>query len=417
MGVADLVQTLELGRKSGVLHLKARTGARASCHFRQGRVVDCELGELQGEEAFYRILRWHEGGFAIEFKPIEREERIQLPTQALLLQGMRRMDEWGRVIELLPPLDRRLEVDVARLGERLSKIPDGANALVRLFDGRRTLAQVLEAAPGDDLAAADTIARLLGDGILTEQGATGPAPPARRLWRRPPRTSSERTHQAPRRSRSRASPRRSRAGSTGSRGRSGRSSPSFLPPRGRSPRVKRARRARSLGGKRRLARAAAPHAASRRGRPSRPGAPHRAAAALQAGLRSRCRLPDCSRRPPRSPRRWPATGWRRGRLRRRRPSRPSRRAPHRRGPAPWRSPPHRSRSGSSPRIAGARADGARRGGAARGEAGRAAGRQVDPGAARARRAAAPPRGAARGARGHRPRRGAPPCPTWRSACS
>jgi hypothetical protein len=175
MGVADLVQTLEMGKKSGELHLKARTGARATCHFRTGRVVDCELGgALQGEEAFYRILRWHEGGFAIEFKPSEREERIQLPTQALLLQGMRRIDEWRRVVEQLPALDRRLEVDVVRLGERLAKVPDGANALLRLFDGRRTLAQVIEAAPGGDLAAADIVARLVGDGILRELGEATP---------------------------------------------------------------------------------------------------------------------------------------------------------------------------------------------------------------------------------------------------
>ncbi len=178
MGVADLVQTLELGRKSGVLHLKARAGARAACHFRNGRVVDCELGELQGEEAFYRILRWDQGGFAIEFKPIEREERIQLPTQALLLQGMRRIDEWQHAVQQLPPLDRRLEVDVDRLGERLAKVPDGANALLRLFDGRRTLEQVIEAAPGEDRAAADAIARLVADGILKEVGAAAPAPAA-----------------------------------------------------------------------------------------------------------------------------------------------------------------------------------------------------------------------------------------------
>src|SRR5512133_4200378 len=140
MGVADLVQTLEMGKKSGALRLRARTGARGTCWLRGGRVVDCELdGAPAGDEAFYRILRWREGEFAIEFGPVEREERIELPTQALLLQGMRRLDEWGRALEQLPPLEQRLEVDVARLGERLARMPDDANGLLRLFDGRRTL--------------------------------------------------------------------------------------------------------------------------------------------------------------------------------------------------------------------------------------------------------------------------------------
>lgn len=181
MGVADLVQTLEMGRKSGVLHLKARTGARGTCWLRDGRVVDCELtGAPAGEEAFYRVLRWREGGFAIEFKLVEREERIALPTQALLLQGMRRIDDWGRLVEQLPPLERRLEVDVARLGERLAKLPDEVNTLLRLFDGHRTLAQVLEAAPRGDVATAEDVTRLVADGILHELPEGAEPPPLHR---------------------------------------------------------------------------------------------------------------------------------------------------------------------------------------------------------------------------------------------
>lgn len=178
MGVADLVQTLEMGKKSGVLHLHARTGTRGTCWLSGGRVVDCELtGAPAGEEAFYRILRWREGGFAIEFGPVVREARIELPTQALLLQGMRRIDDWGRAVEQLPPLDRRLEVDVARLGERLARLPDDANGLLRLFDGRRTLAQVLEASPQDDVATAEAVARLVADEVLKEAAGGAEAAP------------------------------------------------------------------------------------------------------------------------------------------------------------------------------------------------------------------------------------------------
>jgi len=168
MGVVDLVQTLEMGKKSGALHVKNRKGVEAVCYFKEGRILDCELGRLGGENAFCRLLNWQEGEFAIEFKPIEREERIPVSTQGLLMEGMRRIDEWGRIVEQLPALDKVFEIDYALLADRLAEIPDDVNALLRLFDGRRTLDAVIEEADYDDLAAAGVISKLFFEGIIKE---------------------------------------------------------------------------------------------------------------------------------------------------------------------------------------------------------------------------------------------------------
>ncbi|HEX9398481.1 MAG TPA: DUF4388 domain-containing protein, partial [Anaeromyxobacter sp.] len=168
MGVVDLVQTLEMGKKSGALHVKNTKALEAVCYFRDGRILDCELGKLAGENAFYRLLNWQEGEFAIEFRPIEREERIPVSTQGLLMEGMRRIDEWGRIVEQLPALDKVFEIDYALLADRLAEIPDDVNALLKLFDGRRTLDQVIEEADYDDLAAAGVISKLYFEGIIKE---------------------------------------------------------------------------------------------------------------------------------------------------------------------------------------------------------------------------------------------------------
>ncbi|MCM2334194.1 MAG: response regulator, partial [Anaeromyxobacteraceae bacterium] len=177
MGVVDLVQTLEMGKKSGALHITNPAGAAAVAYFRDGRILDCELGKMTGENAFYRLLNWQEGAFAIEFRPIEREERIPVSTQGLLMEGMRRIDEWGRIVEQLPALDRAFEIDYALLADRLAEIPDDVNALLRLFDGRRTLDQIIEEADYDDLAAAGVVSKLFFEGIIKE-APTPPAEPA-----------------------------------------------------------------------------------------------------------------------------------------------------------------------------------------------------------------------------------------------
>ena len=172
MGVVDLVQTFEIGRKTGTIKLE---GERAGIvFFKEGRVVDSELGRLRGENAFYRMLNTFEGKFEVSFVPIDRPERIEVSTQGLLMEGMRRLDEWGRMLEQLPPLETIFELDYSQLSDRLAEIPDEVNGLLRLFDGRRNLSRVVDDSDFEDLAALGIISKLYFEGLIKEVGA----PPA-----------------------------------------------------------------------------------------------------------------------------------------------------------------------------------------------------------------------------------------------
>jgi DNA-binding response OmpR family regulator len=165
MAVVDLLQTFEVSRKSGVVHL--RGGAQeAHIYFRDGKVVDAELGRLRGEEAVYRALIWNEATFEVEFKSVASEEVIDGSTQALLMEGMRRVDEWGRLCEQLPPLSTLFEIDHRQLLERLNEIPDELNGILRLFDGKRTLSDVVDDSPFEDLSTLSTITKLYFEGLL-----------------------------------------------------------------------------------------------------------------------------------------------------------------------------------------------------------------------------------------------------------
>lgn len=173
MGVVDLVQTFEIGRKTGTIRLEGeRTG---TVFFREGRVIDAELGRLRGENAFYRMLNTFEGKFEVSFTPVENPERIEVSTQGLLMEGMRRLDEWGRMLEQLPPLETVFELDYDQLADRLAEIPDEVNGLLRLFDGRRTLARVVDDSDFEDLAALGIISKLYFEGLIREVGGAAPA--------------------------------------------------------------------------------------------------------------------------------------------------------------------------------------------------------------------------------------------------
>ncbi len=179
IAVVDLIQTIEVSRKSGLIQFGGEGGKQAAIFFRDGKVIDAEAGPLSGEDAVYRLLTWSDGGFEVVFRTVRRRDVIEMSTQALLMEGMRRLDEWGRLLEQLPPLESRFEVDVKELSARLGDIPDEHNAILKLFDGRRSLLEVIDASAYGDLECLEVIAKLYFEGLLVEvPGATNTDTPS-----------------------------------------------------------------------------------------------------------------------------------------------------------------------------------------------------------------------------------------------
>ena len=174
MPVVDLIQTIEISRKAGLIYFTGEAGKQAAIYFRDGKVIDAEAGPLQGEDAVYRLLTWNEGEFEVVFRTVRRREVIAVSSQALLMEGMRRLDEWGRLSEQLPGLDIRFEIDARELTSRLGDVPDEHNAILRLFDGRRTVMEVIDASDYGDLECLEVIAKLFFEGLLVELGPGKP---------------------------------------------------------------------------------------------------------------------------------------------------------------------------------------------------------------------------------------------------
>jgi DNA-binding response OmpR family regulator len=173
MAVVDLLQTIEVSRKSGTARLDNGPHS-ATLWFRDGHVVDAQLGKLEGEEAVYRTLIWNGGTFEVEFGPassVARDQTIATSMQALLMEGMRRVDEWGRLLEQLPALSTVFEVERAVLLERLGEIPDELNGILRLVDGHRTIMELVDASPFEDLSTLSTISKLYFEGLLVPAGS------------------------------------------------------------------------------------------------------------------------------------------------------------------------------------------------------------------------------------------------------
>ncbi len=95
MNVIDLVQSLEMGRKSCLLTL-TNDGDKCDLYFREGQVQHAAYGSLTGDEAVFKVLRWTGGNFQINFDGKTNQQSTKLNTQGLLMEGLRLLDEARR---------------------------------------------------------------------------------------------------------------------------------------------------------------------------------------------------------------------------------------------------------------------------------------------------------------------------------
>src|SRR6478672_407131 len=95
MNVIDLMQSLEMGRKSCALTL---TNERDKCemYFREGQVTHAAYGSLSGDKAVFKVLGWTGGNFQINFDGKTSKQTTTLNTQGLLMEGLRMLDESKR---------------------------------------------------------------------------------------------------------------------------------------------------------------------------------------------------------------------------------------------------------------------------------------------------------------------------------
>ncbi len=145
VGTRDLERTLEPRRG-----LRGRLGQRL---LQLGFITPADLQSAlsrQTEELVYEAVRWGHGRFAVyanaPLPPEARDAGLNLPIHHLLLEGMRRLDEW-----------RRMAGDLGDLGTVLGRVqperPDLVAALkpedrliLEYIDGRATVMDLVQRA-------------------------------------------------------------------------------------------------------------------------------------------------------------------------------------------------------------------------------------------------------------------------------
>src|SRR6202051_4504771 len=97
MSMIDLMQSLEMGQKSCRLVVK-KGSETGELYFSGGQCRHAQSGEVEGDEALYKVLLWTEGEFEIDFGAANSSDRTTTTrnTTGLLMEAMRLMNEASR---------------------------------------------------------------------------------------------------------------------------------------------------------------------------------------------------------------------------------------------------------------------------------------------------------------------------------
>ncbi len=153
MNLPSLIQMFEGERRTARL-LLTRGEAHGEIVFENGIITRAAQGARKGKAAVYQLLTWREGSFHMALPDASSQVGgpVDAPTQALLMEGMRRLDEIPRLRLGLADPPIRMDVPAAlREAIQTQSRPEAA-AVLSLLDDTRGLDEVLAQSPVDEWA-------------------------------------------------------------------------------------------------------------------------------------------------------------------------------------------------------------------------------------------------------------------------
>lgn len=164
MTLVDLLQTLEVGKKNGIIHLQ-RAGNEGQVFVTEGEVVDAHLGELEPRAALLRMFTWTEGHFAVDMRKHNTPVQLNVSTKELISEGMTRLYRWEQLTSQLPPLHS--VVHEAPEPAATTRTRD-EEQVFRLLNGRKRFIDIIEESTFDDLKALRLLKALFEKGHVIE---------------------------------------------------------------------------------------------------------------------------------------------------------------------------------------------------------------------------------------------------------
>jgi hypothetical protein len=165
----DLLQLLSTSKKSGVLEIQGPQGV-GRIYLRKGQVYYATIDDsfdLSARKAVYRMVVWQSGTFELQ-PPDDKEflEELNEPTEGLLMEAMRQLDEIRRIENELPPRTARIRLASPILPALRDLTPEQLDML-QLVINTGAVASILDKSHAADLETYQALMHLLKQGYAT----------------------------------------------------------------------------------------------------------------------------------------------------------------------------------------------------------------------------------------------------------
>jgi len=165
VSLVDLLQIFSLNRRTGILTL-VHDDEKGTVYLNNGEVISTVHGEINGEKALYRILRWNDGTFHYTPDQFTVSRNIARPIDALLMEGKRQLDEWGALQAKMPPGGSVLKLNKGQeeLPRDLRPVTEEVLLLLEFYS---SIDDIIEKSKHTDYEVCKSILGLIQKGILS----------------------------------------------------------------------------------------------------------------------------------------------------------------------------------------------------------------------------------------------------------
>jgi hypothetical protein len=123
------------------------------------------LMRLKAEEEIYDIFLWNDGDFYFIDDELPQMEMIalQVDVTGIIMEGTRRVDEWGRIRETIPN-EVVIPVPLKEIDD--SDLEEVEEPIVRAIDGKRTIAEIVLESRSSAFTVSSTVSTLVRHGFV-----------------------------------------------------------------------------------------------------------------------------------------------------------------------------------------------------------------------------------------------------------
>jgi ActR/RegA family two-component response regulator len=164
-GLFYLLRAMASSERSGILAL-TRGNRRAELRIHEGTVVSASVGAMQGLPALHHLLLWEEAALTLTRRAIPKRSQLHLSAQEILDECERFLRDFAHAARDLGSPRTVYAAAAEPVAELRGLQPSQVTPLLRLFDGRRVLADVIEESPFRIFDTVRMIRRLRDGGML-----------------------------------------------------------------------------------------------------------------------------------------------------------------------------------------------------------------------------------------------------------